>query len=118
MSQYDQVINLLSDQNGLEDINISKDASAGHGNLLIPKDSRYALHSWFEVLILHLTGAGYPWTNRRDLPRESLWPPDLQVIGKDALKYVSRVSIRLLCVNVYMSLQILRDLLPRNLNGA
>lgn len=45
----------------------------------VPGDEEHVVYVWFDALINYLTVAGYP-----DLD-ETLWPPDVQLMGKDIL---------------------------------
>lgn len=62
---------------GLRDTCVSR-LGAGFG-IPVPGDEEHIVYVWFDALINYLTVAGYP-----DLD-ESLWPPDVQLMGKDIL---------------------------------
>lgn len=51
--------------------------------LALHNDVNYLLqiYVWFDALVNYLTVAGYPHNHM------SKWPPDIQVIGKDILKF-------------------------------
>jgi methionyl-tRNA synthetase len=49
----------------------------------------HTMYVWFDALTVYLTGVGFPAERQG-----SLWPPNIQVIGKDIVRYVS-MRIRL-----------------------
>jgi len=44
------------------------------------------VYVWFDALINYLTGVGYPWNSEKERI-ESRWPPDLQIVGKDIVRF-------------------------------
>uniref|UniRef100_A0A915ERZ2 Methionyl/Leucyl tRNA synthetase domain-containing protein n=1 Tax=Ditylenchus dipsaci TaxID=166011 RepID=A0A915ERZ2_9BILA len=47
----------------------------------VPDDPSQNIYVWLDALVSYLTAAGY-------LTKENFcWPPDLQIIGKDILKF-------------------------------
>jgi methionyl-tRNA synthetase len=92
------VIGMLeSDQPGgapvLEDISISRPRSRLSWGVPVPGDDQLGgqtVYVWFDALLIYLTGAGYPWgpssTNTASI-RTCAWPPNVQVIGKDILRF-------------------------------
>lgn len=42
---------------------------------------------WLEALINYLTGAGYPYAPGASYQEGQVWPPDVQVIGKDIVRF-------------------------------
>jgi methionyl-tRNA synthetase len=67
-------------EGGLRDACISR-RHPGWG-IAMPGDEEHAVYVWLDALINYLTAVGYP-----DATAESwsLWPPDLQLVGKDIL---------------------------------
>lgn len=68
---------------GLRDMCITR-ANKGWG-IEVPGDPTRVIYVWFDALINYLAAAGWPddaeWSN--DSGNGSLWPPDLQVMGKE-----------------------------------
>lgn len=62
---------------GLRDACVSR-LGGGFG-IPVPGDEEHVVYVWFDALINYLTIAGYP-----DLD-EGIWPPDVQLMGKDIL---------------------------------
>ncbi|CAA7268515.1 unnamed protein product [Cyclocybe aegerita] len=78
-SQYrEDVLRMLGDD-VLEDISISRPRSRLEWGVQVPADPSQTVYVWFDALLIYLTGAGYP--------DKSFWPADLQVIGKDILRF-------------------------------
>lgn len=85
---YDQVIRQLSGADGeLEDISISRPKSRLEWGVRVPGDEEQTIYVWIDALTVYLTGAGYPWAEGRE--NDGGWPVDLQIVGKDILRYVS-----------------------------
>ena len=52
----------------------------------LPFDPDFVTYVWFDALINYISFAGYRKTEGSDLPEfDTLWPADLQIIGKDIL---------------------------------
>lgn len=64
-------------RSGLRDTCVSR-VGSGFG-IPVPGDEEHVVYVWFDALINYLTIAGYP-----DLD-PSIWPPDVQLMGKDIL---------------------------------
>ena len=64
---------------GLQDLSISRPSNRLSWAIRVPNDESQTIYVWLDALANYLTVAGYPETK--------LWPPDLQVIGKDILKF-------------------------------
>ncbi|KOS17057.1 putative methionine--tRNA ligase [Escovopsis weberi] len=74
-------------QNNLEDLSITRPASRLSWGIKDPEDTNQTIYVWVDALINYMTKAGYGkhWTS----PKEDtgIWPADLQVIGKDILRF-------------------------------
>jgi len=68
---------------GLEDISISRPASKISWGLPVPGDSEQVMYVWFEALMNYITVLGYP--EHTDFKK--FWPANVQVIGKDILRF-------------------------------
>lgn len=85
-----EVMDILSptDSASLPDLSISRPSSRLTWGIPVPGDASQTIYVWLDALASYLTGIGYPWS---DVPvmRASGWPADLQVIGKDILRFVA-----------------------------
>lgn len=64
----------------LEDISVSRPSRRVSWGIPVPNDPEHTIYVWLDALSCYLTSAGYPG----DVP---MWPADLQIIGKDILKF-------------------------------
>lgn len=69
----------------LADISISRPRSRLSWGVPVPSDPEHTVYVWFDALLVYLSGIGYPWP---DSQNSNGWPVDLQIIGKDILRYV------------------------------
>lgn len=60
-------------EGGLQDLSISR-TSISWG-IPVPGDAKHVVYVWFDALLNYLTGQG------------GAWPPDLQLVGKDILRF-------------------------------
>jgi methionyl-tRNA synthetase len=61
-------------EGGLQDLSISR-TSISWG-IPVPGDDKHVVYVWFDALLNYLTGA-----------KGQAWPPDLQLVGKDILRF-------------------------------
>ncbi|XP_031626423.1 methionine--tRNA ligase, mitochondrial [Contarinia nasturtii] len=66
----------------LKDISISRPSDRVSWAIPVPGDDTQTVYVWLDALVNYLTSAGYP-----DPKFAANWPPQLQVIGKDILKF-------------------------------
>ncbi|XP_043275600.1 methionine--tRNA ligase, mitochondrial-like isoform X2 [Venturia canescens] len=67
----------------LEDLSVSRPVKRAPWGIHVPNDETHTIYVWLDALVNYLTSMGYPkqeLTNKR-------WPPSIQVIGKDILKF-------------------------------
>ncbi|KIK67088.1 hypothetical protein GYMLUDRAFT_257036 [Collybiopsis luxurians FD-317 M1] len=83
-SHHAHLISIL--RSPLEDISISRPKSRLSWGIPVPNDSDHTIYVWFDALISYLTGIGYPWS---DSGIRDGWPVDLQIIGKDIVRFHS-----------------------------
>lgn len=76
-----EILGLLKD--GLEDISISRPKSKIEWGIPVPGDTNQVMYVWFEALMNYITVIGYP--EHDDFKK--FWPADVQVIGKDILRF-------------------------------
>ncbi|POR38103.1 Putative methionine--tRNA ligase, mitochondrial [Tolypocladium paradoxum] len=74
-------------ENHLEDLSITRPVSRLSWGIPDPEDSKQTIYVWVDALINYITKAGYGtrWHSASD--DMGLWPADLQVIGKDILRF-------------------------------
>lgn len=68
---------------GLEDISISRPKDKIGWGIPVPGDNTHVMYVWFEALMNYLTVLGYP--EHDDFKK--FWPPNVQVVGKDILRF-------------------------------
>ncbi|RDB20211.1 Methionine--tRNA ligase, mitochondrial [Hypsizygus marmoreus] len=69
----------------LEDLSVSRPRSRLSWGVPVPGDPEHSIYVWFDALLVYLAGIGYPWKGSSG--RVEGWPVDLQVIGKDILRF-------------------------------
>jgi methionyl-tRNA synthetase len=74
-SRRNEVLGFI--RGGLQDVCVSRTGT--DFGVLVPGDEDHVVYVWFDALINYLTVAGYPETDG------GIWPPDVQVMGKDIL---------------------------------
>lgn len=67
----------------LEDLSISRPRERLSWGIPVPGDPSHTMYVWFDALMVYLTGIGFP-ADQQGSP----WPPNIQVIGKDIVRYV------------------------------
>lgn len=68
---------------GLDDISISRPKDKLKWGIPVPGDNQQVMYVWFEALMNYITVLGYP--EHPDL--QQFWPANVQVIGKDILRF-------------------------------
>jgi methionyl-tRNA synthetase len=68
---------------GLEDISISRPKDKIQWGIPVPGDKNQVMYVWFEALMNYITVLGYP--EYKDF--KEFWPANVQVIGKDILRF-------------------------------
>lgn len=76
-----EILNVIND--GLEDISVSRPAHKIAWGIPVPHDKTQVMYVWFEALMNYVTVLGYP--AGKDF--KEYWPADVQVIGKDILRF-------------------------------
>lgn len=74
----------------LSDLSISRPASRLTWGIPVPSDPDHTIYVWIDALVNYLTVAGYPWQSeavKQGGGGAKLWPPDLQVVGKDIVRF-------------------------------
>jgi methionyl-tRNA synthetase len=70
---------------GLEDLSISRPTERLTWGIRVPNDDSQTIYVWLDALVNYLTQAGYPFADGKG--EGSIWPPNVQVIGKDITKF-------------------------------
>lgn len=69
---------------GLKDLSISRPKERLSWGIPVPDDPSQTIYVWFDALVNYLTYTGYPYTAPG---APSAWPADVQVIGKDIVRF-------------------------------
>ncbi|KAM0252796.1 hypothetical protein ACHAQJ_007584 [Trichoderma viride] len=74
-------------ENHLEDLSVTRPASRLNWGVPDPEDKNQTIYVWVDALINYITKAGYgsKWHTAKD--DMGIWPANLQVIGKDILRF-------------------------------
>ncbi len=80
-TRRNEILSLLKD--GLDDISISRPSSKISWGIPVPSDKTQVMYVWFEALLNYITVLGYP--EHADF--KTFWPADVQIIGKDILRF-------------------------------
>ncbi|GAA6001086.1 hypothetical protein JCM10207_007406 [Rhodosporidiobolus poonsookiae] len=71
----------------LNDLSISRPSSRLSWGIRVPDDPEHTIYVWIDALVNYLTVAGYPWKGGEAFAQGKVWPPDLQVVGKDIIRF-------------------------------
>lgn len=80
-TRKNEILALVRD--GLDDISISRPKDKISWGIPVPGDSTQVMYVWFEALMNYITVLGYP--EHQDFKK--FWPADIQVVGKDILRF-------------------------------
>ena len=80
-SRKNEILSLL--KSGLDDISISRPVDKLAWGVKVPGDDKQIMYVWFEALLNYITVLGYP--EHEDFA--NYWPANVQVIGKDILRF-------------------------------
>lgn len=76
-----EILSVIKD--GLDDISVSRPADKLPWGVPVPSDKTQVMYVWFEALMNYITVLGYP--DKQDF--KDFWPANVQVIGKDILRF-------------------------------
>lgn len=76
-----EILNVIN--GGLTDISISRPKKTLPWGIPVPGDTTQVMYVWFEALMNYITVLDYP--NGEDF--KNYWPTDLQIVGKDNLRF-------------------------------
>ncbi|GAA5970087.1 hypothetical protein JCM11641_000262 [Rhodosporidiobolus odoratus] len=71
----------------LNDLSISRPLSRLSWGIRVPEDPQHTIYVWIDALVNYLTAAGYPWKGGEAFAEGKVWPPDLQIVGKDIIRF-------------------------------
>lgn len=80
-SRRNEILSVLN--SGLDDISVSRPKGKIEWGIAVPGDENQVMYVWFEALMNYITVLGYP--EHSDFKK--FWPADVQVIGKDILRF-------------------------------
>jgi len=81
-SRKNEILALIN--SGLEDVSFSRPKNKLPWGVPVPTDAEHVMYVWCDALANYLSGAGYA---EAGLTFQKFWPPDVQVIGKDILRF-------------------------------
>jgi methionyl-tRNA synthetase len=81
-SAKNEVISFV--RSGLSDLSISRSKERFDWGIDIPWDDQHITYVWFDALLNYITAIGY---GSDEAKLASLWPADVQVVGKDILRF-------------------------------
>jgi methionyl-tRNA synthetase len=79
--RQNEILKLL--ESGLEDVSISRPKKNLSWGVPVPGDPDHVMYVWIDALSNYLTVLGYPDDERW----QDFWPADVQVIGKDIIRF-------------------------------
>ena len=71
-------------RSGLTDLSISRSKERFDWGIDIPWDDSHVTYVWFDALLNYITAIGFGSDEQK---LKSLWPADVQVVGKDILRF-------------------------------
>lgn len=80
-TRRNEILSLI--KSGLDDISISRPSNKLDWGIPVPGDKTQVMYVWFEALMNYITVLGYP--EHDDF--KNFWPADVQVIGKDIIRF-------------------------------
>ena len=80
-SRKKEILSVIN--SGLQDISISRPKDKISWGIAVPGDDNQVMYVWFEALMNYITVIGYP--EHADFNK--YWPADVQIIGKDILRF-------------------------------
>lgn len=84
-TRRNEILSVLKD--GLDDISISRPKDKITWGIPVPGDTKQVMYVWFEALMNYITVLGYP--EHQDF--KNYWPAQVQVIGKDIIRFHAAV---------------------------
>eukprot|EP01114_Cavostelium_apophysatum_P004524 TRINITY_DN1480_c0_g1_i1.p1 TRINITY_DN1480_c0_g1~~TRINITY_DN1480_c0_g1_i1.p1 ORF type:complete len:715 (+),score=239.77 TRINITY_DN1480_c0_g1_i1:117-2261(+) len=82
-SRKKEVLNFLAEA---KDISFSRPAKSMPWGVPVPNDKDHVMYVWCDALSNYVTGPGYGQTGREEEFKKT-WPADIQVLGRDILRF-------------------------------
>jgi len=79
-SRRNEIVSYI--KNFMTDVSISRQSMKW--GIPVPGDESHRIYVWFDALINYISGVGYGTDNKQF---EAWWPSDVQLVGKDILKF-------------------------------
>ena len=76
-----ETLQLIKDS---DDISASRPSKSISWGIPVPEDPEHTIYIWLEALISYLSGIGY--ADETEVFKK-LWPPDIQIVGKDIMRF-------------------------------
>ncbi|MEK7198268.1 MAG: methionine--tRNA ligase [Patescibacteria group bacterium] len=85
-SRRNEILNVLS--RGLEDVSFSRPSKDLKWGIPVPNDSTQTMYVWADALTNYISAIGYGSTQNVDISKfHKWWPADVEVLGKDNLRF-------------------------------
>lgn len=81
-----KVNEVLKQLENIEDISVSRNKNSVSWGIPVPNDDEQVIYVWIDALSNYITALGYDTENPSETFKK-YWPADVQVIGKDILKF-------------------------------
>ncbi len=86
---------VLNQLENIEDISVSRSTASVTWGIPVPEDDSQVIYVWIDALSNYITALGYDTENPSEMFKK-YWPAEVQVIGKDILKFHSIYWIAIL----------------------
>ena len=78
-----QFLDTVEESEGsFQELSVSRCSQRLQWGIPVPNDPSQVIYVWLDALANYLTVSGYP-----NLEGQGIWPPDVQIVGKDILKF-------------------------------
>ncbi len=85
-SRKNEILALINE--GLEDISFSRPREDLSWGVPVPNDPKHTMYVWCDALSNYITAIGYSSNQKTEILKfKHYWPADVQVIGKDILRF-------------------------------
>lgn len=85
-SRKNEILNVLS--HGLEDVSFSRPSKDLKWGIPVPNDSTQTMYVWADALTNYISAIGYGGSRNIDILKfKKWWPADVEVLGKDNLRF-------------------------------
>lgn len=91
-SRKKEMLNIIGEE-GLRDVSFSRPKAVLPWGIDVPGDDSQVMYVWADALSNYITGIGY---GSDDVMFEKYWPCDVQLIGKDILRFHAGIWIGML----------------------